>query len=139
MSEDLISNNFVDNADRATINKTFSLAKSIFNLVIVYTILDLIDWYITVTNSWGRTFRLNSSFYEYRIHPVVSVILLAIGIIGASWHIKANKLVGLSFEKADADTFNAAYQFNYKAARLSVVSVCISIASIGIRLLLKNN
>ncbi|GAB2806998.1 hypothetical protein [Ferruginibacter profundus] len=137
MTEDLITSNFVDNINRLTIKKTFWLAKFILILVIVYTIVDLIDWYIAIVNSWGRTFKYNSTFYEYRILPVVAVILLAMGVIGAVWHIKANKLIDQSFEKADADLFNLGYQFYYQSAKLSLVAFCISIASIIIRLLLK--
>ena len=137
MQEDLISNNFVENVNKNIVKKTLWLAKSVLNLSIVYAILDLLEWYIAVSNSWGHTFKYNSTFFEYRIHPVIAVIILGMAIVANTWHVKASDLINQSYDKADADLFNTGYTFFYKAAKLSLVAFCISIATISIRLLLK--
>jgi hypothetical protein len=137
MPEDLISNNFVDNVNRSVIKKTFTITKSILILVIIYAVLELLYWYIAVSNSIGHVFKYAYIFYEYRILPIIAFINLSIGITSWSYIVKANKTIASAFEKADADFFNAGYQFYFKSARLTLVSVCISVLSICTRLLLK--
>jgi hypothetical protein len=137
MAEDLISNHFVDNINKVVIKKTFRLTKLILNLVIVYTILDLIDWYIAISKSLGYDLIHVSTFFRYRIHPVIAVVILGISIVCHYWYIKANEFIDKSFEQSDAELFNTGYKYYYQAARLALVSFGISIASISIRLLLK--
>ena len=137
MGKDLISNNFVDNVNKAVIKKTFWLTKFILNLMIAYTVLDLIDWYIAISRSLGYDFKYMSTFFRYRIHPVIAIIILGMSIVSSYWHIKANEFIDQSFEQADADLFNTGYKFYYQAAKLSLVAFCVSIATIIIRLILK--
>ena len=137
MQEDLISNNFVENVNRSVVKKTLIITKSILTLIIIYSALELLNWYIAVSNTIGHVFKYPYTFYEYRIHPVIAVILLTISITSWSYVVKANKTITASLEKADADIFNAGYQFYFKSARLTLVSVCISILSVCTRLLLK--
>jgi len=137
MSNDLISNNFVENVEKDLIKKTIGLTKLVLNMAIIYSILDIVHWSISINNSLDHTLRSNSAFYTYRIQPFVALALLAMGIIGSSFHVKANKLIDISFEKADADHFNTGFRFYYKAAGLSIISAIISIISVTIRLLLK--
>jgi hypothetical protein len=137
MGEDLISNNFVDNVNKTVIKKTFFLTKVLLNLTLVYTIIDLLNWYIAISNSFTYAIRYNSTYYAVRIHPIVAVIILSLGIIGSSFVVKANRLICLSFEKNEADLFNSGYEYYNRAAKLSLVSFCVAIASAAIRLLLK--
>ncbi len=137
MPEDLISNNFVENVNRTVIKKTFILTKSILALVIIYSTLELLEWYIFISKSFGRIFKYPHIFYEYRIHPVIAVILISLSITSWSYIVKVNKTIANSFEKADAELFNFGYRFYYKAARLTLVSACLAVLSICTRFLLK--
>ncbi len=136
MSEDLISNNFVDNVNRIVIKKTFNFSKAVLTLTIVYSILELTNWYIAISDTIGKIISSYSVFFNYRIIPVIAVILLSMGIVSWGYCVKANKLIELSFQKNDANLFNKGYELFYKSARLIFASFSLAIVSVVIRLLL---
>jgi hypothetical protein len=136
MNNDLIPNSFVNGVEKKAIIKTIGLTRLVLNLIILYAILDLTHWSISIMGSLDRRLISNHAFYTYRIQPFVAIFLLSLSIIGSSFHLKANRLIELSFEQEDADSFNSGFQFYYKAARLSTLAASISIISVTIRLLL---
>ena len=62
MSDDLISNNFVDNVNRIVIKKTFNFSKAVLTLTIVYSILELTNWYIAISDTIGKIISSYSVF-----------------------------------------------------------------------------
>ncbi len=137
MNEDLISNNFVDNTNKVTVKKTFVLTRAVLYLSMVYAMVDLLNWYVAITSSLKYELRSDAVFYTFRIQPLVAVIILSCSIISASYIVKGNKMIDLAFDNSDADFFNSGYTYFYKAARISMIAVCIAIISVGTRLLLK--
>jgi hypothetical protein len=137
MSEDLISNNFVDNINRTIIKKAFKLSKVVLVLTIIYAIEELWAWYSIIARSINLTDLTFFELYDLRISPVIFILLLMNSVISWSFCVKANRLIHLSFENADADLFNKAYRFFYRSAKLVFASFSIAIITIGIRLFLK--
>lgn len=137
MTEDLLSNNFADTVNRAVIKKTLGLNKNVLNLIIIYSILDILDWYIAISRSVYYHLDKASVFFEYRIHPIIALVLLALSIVSAAFFVRANKMIDESFEASDATLFNDGYGLYLRASRLNLVSICISVITICTRLLLK--
>jgi hypothetical protein len=137
MSEDLISNNFVDNINRTVIKKTLWFSKAVLSLTIIYAIADLLNWYNPFVLSMKMDNLSNTEYFNYRILPVVDIILLSSSIISWSYCVKANKFINLSFEKNDADLFNKAYQYFYRSSKLIFTVTFLAIAGLTTRLFLK--
>ncbi len=137
MNEDLIVDSFFDNVDGSLIKKNFILSKAVFKLSILYAILELLYWYITLSGSLRHILNTNAAFYYYRILPVIAFIVMGIGITGTLLYVKANKMIDLSIENASTDLFNSGYQLYYQSSKLSVLSFCISIMLVGARLYFK--
>ena len=136
MSEDLISNNFVDNINRTIIKRTIRVSKAVLILTILYAIAELVVWYTLIARSINFTDLSRADFYDLRITPVIAVLLLTSSIISWLYCVKANKLTYLSFENNDADLFNKAYLFFYRSARLIFASFALATLSVSIRILL---
>lgn len=137
MTEDLLSNNFADSVNRSLIKKNFIATRIILSMIIVYSILELLNWFIAIRNSLGHAFKAPYLIYEYRIHPIVAFIIISISIISWAFVVKGNRNVVNAFEKGDAAIFNTGYRLYYKSSRLTLVSAGISVLSVCLRLLLK--
>jgi hypothetical protein len=137
MNDDLISNNFADNINKSLVKKGLAFTKTLLNLVIIYSILNLLDWYLFVSRSMRYHLVSFNDYYSYRIHPVVAVIVLSMGIVTSMFHVKANRLILLSFEKEDAELFNAGCLFSVQAMRLSIISFIVSLISVATRIFIK--
>ena len=74
-------------------------------ITIVYSILELTNWYIAISDTIGKIISSYSVFFNYRIIPVIAVILLSMGIVSWGYCVKANKLIELSFQKNDVKHF----------------------------------
>lgn len=137
MTQDLISDNFADSVNRTLIKKTLGVNKNILNLIIIYNILVILDWYIAISRSVNYHLDKPAVFFQYRVHPVIALVLIAINIVSTAYFVRASKLIDESFEASDATLFNIGYGLYLRSSRLGLLSICISIFTIGIRLLLK--
>ncbi|MBS1512629.1 MAG: hypothetical protein JST86_17420 [Bacteroidetes bacterium] len=137
MSEDLISSNFAENIEQSLISKNLILVKAAGYLVVIYAILNILDWYVAVEKSFAYELRTPHSFYTYRIQPFVSVALTVMGVFIIVYIKKGNALIKNSFEEKDADIFNQGYVYFGKSSALNVIAHVIGILSICIRLFLK--
>ncbi|MGC4104237.1 hypothetical protein [Ferruginibacter sp.] len=137
MTEDLISNNFIDNIEKRIVKKVLSLSRFVLAMVLVYNVLDVLDWYIAISRyPWDHEFKTSLAFFEFRIRPFIALFLITVYVFIWALNIRGNKLMVLAVENEDADIFNNAYRIYYKGLKLSIVSLCISIISITIRLFL---
>ena len=136
MSEDLISNNFVDNVNKSILEKIIRLVGISFILLGIYEACSIIDWYLVLSKAEFLKVTPRIIFL-YRIHPIISLFLSAISIVCYSLNLRANKLINLSFEKHDADFFNKGYSLFYQAVSYSIISWVIAIISIAIRISFK--
>ncbi len=136
MDKDLIAGNFVINIDKRIIKQTLELFKIIFLLFFAYSILDLFDWYMIVTDK-GPIRDTPLSFFSHTIRPLIALIILIGDLVIFQFYINANKLISASVEEENSDHFNKGYTFFYKAALLSIVLNGLSIISIITRLFLK--
>jgi hypothetical protein len=136
MSEDLISDNFVENIDRAIIKRNILLSKTALILGSLYTLINILSWYSELlklhTLPKGRLL-----FFFYTIAPVVEVILFSISIYGYLVILKANKLIEASIEKTEADLFNYGYKYFCRASILSITIIIVSISMVFIRFVLQ--
>ena len=137
MTEDLLSNNFVDNINRTVIEKAFRLSKFVLVLTIIYAIEELLAWYSIIARSINMSNLSFFELYDLRISPVIFILLLISSVISWSLCVKANRLIHLSFENNDTDLFNKGYQSFYRSAKLVCASFLIAIITVGARLLLK--
>ena len=138
MNEDLLANNFVDNVDKLLLKKTFLLSKLILIIVMAYAVIEIVSWYFIISSyPLDHVFISPLNFYTFRIQPLVAITILTMSIIAWLYFIRAGKLVGLSFEKADADIFNAGYLLYNKALRFVALSFITGIIALSLRLFLK--
>lgn len=132
-----ISNGFTENINKNLLFRNFQLVKWCFFMSCIYAAFNLTDWYLLL-QSKPAVFRTGSSFYFYRIQPVIALIMTIIHILGWSLLTKGNRLVIVSVENENADDFNAGYSLIYKCGILSLISFIISTISLAIRMLLKH-
>ena len=136
MNEDLISNHFIDSINKTLIKRNIRLISVLFILTTIYALFNLLDWYIVLSKAEFTRITPRIIFL-YRIHPIISVVISVISIIGYFLILNGNRSIAMSFEKNEADLFNRGYQLFYRAGVLSVVSFGIAIISIMIRIIFK--
>ncbi|MEP6677171.1 MAG: hypothetical protein ABJA78_18565 [Ferruginibacter sp.] len=134
--EDLIKDDFADGMDINLIKKNLNLIKMVLVFIGIRSILELIDWYPTLTSKPFDSFH---SFYLHRISPLVLLVLIILNIICWIFYIRANTLMAEAAESKDVSLFNRGYQFYYRSTRLVVIAVVISIISYSIRIISKGN
>ncbi len=137
MSKDLLSGNFTEGIDRKLIKKILVLAKAVMSLSIIYTVIELFNWYTVIERTVGLNLQTALLFFTYRIYPFVLLVLFVLNIFAYSFNVKSMSLIDESVEENDADLFNQGFTLGFRAFKLSLISVCIAIASALTRLILK--
>ncbi len=137
MNEDIVSKNFTINADRAMIRRIINLLKVLLVLVGVYTLFDILEWYMFIAGP-DPLHPTKLTFYLHNIRPVIAMTILLLNIVAWNYLFKAHRYILSTFEKEDVADFNTGYSFFYKAIITNLVAYVISIISIVIRLVLKN-
>jgi hypothetical protein len=136
LSEDLISNDFTGNINKQIIRCNIKLQLIILILFSTYIVLGFAEWYpaISKANSLPQT---TLNFYNYKIRPVIALILLPLNITIWFFYLKGHKLILQSFEKDDAGFFNKGYSLLFKVSILNVIGYLVFVLSSIIRLVLK--
>lgn len=137
MNGDLIANNFTANVDGKLIRKILLFTKLILALSILYAVIELYNWYIVLQSTSGREFGRRIDIYNYRVYSAVMFVLLAAGIIGHVFNVRAFRFISNALEDNDAGLFNKGCAYTYTVARLAAASFGIAILNAIIRLLLK--
>jgi hypothetical protein len=136
MSEDLITHSFTEAVDKGTIKKIISIIRIILLLCIVYSFLDVWQWYtyLSTVSSVNNKFK---DFYKFAIFPAIAIIKLAERIVSLILNLNGTKLLYASFVNDEVMLFNQGYKLLYKSAVLTVVTFAMGIAAWIIRIILK--
>ncbi len=137
MNQDLITNNFTDSINKNLLKKLLILSKIVLSLIIIYSIIELFNWYIFISKYFFESSLSYSNYYASKIQPLIVILLLLIAIAGWFYNVKSITLINKAIENSNPEMFNKGYLFVYKTAKLAVISICLSIISAAIRLFLK--
>lgn len=137
MSGDLIANNFTAGVNIRLIKKVVLLIKFLFCLNLIYHIAELYMWYVLISKTLDYDMSLPANLYNYRIQPVVIVLLCVLNVIGYLMNIKSFSLMSRSIDESDAALFNRGYSLLYKVIVLTIFTMSIGIINAIIILILK--
>ncbi len=132
MSEDLISNNFVDTIDKRVIKKYLLVLKILLSLAVIYSCLELAQWYFFLDKKLPGNIRF-VDFYNYRILPYVGLALLILNVISWLFYFRGNKLLYKAFENNEALSLNEGYKDFYRSALITITAFIIGICNLVIR------
>ena len=132
--KDLLSGDFTETVNRVLLKKLQVLSRTVLSLCLVYSGLEIINWGIAIKNSINTLPDTFTAFYTYRLLPVIFLVIMLISILGHVFNVKAASLLVEAFEHKDADILNKGFSFLYKTATLTIVSFCIAIISVTIRI-----
>jgi hypothetical protein len=137
MNEDLITNPFTENINLTLIKRNQIVVKALLSLCTLYCLLDMLNWYFilktTDTTIVGDFFY----FYTLRIRPIVSLLLLLANLCSFYFMSKANELIATGIHKENAELFNDGYRYYFRANMLFLISFCVSIISVAIRIVIR--
>jgi hypothetical protein len=136
MDEDLISDNFSDSVDKTMVRKVIVVIKILLILSIVYSCLELLEWYPYLFKNISGNLNYEAIF-NYRIVPYILLLTLLLNIISLVFYLKGNKLIVLSFVHNEPELFNLGYGNCYKSGLITAIDFAIGIMIILLRLILK--
>ena len=136
MSEDLISDNFADNVDKAMIRKVIVVIKILLILSIVCSCLELSEWYPYLFKKIPGNLSYETVF-NYRIVPYILLLTLLLNIISIAFYLKGNKLIAASFVHNEPELFDLGYSNCYKSGLITAIDFAIGIIIILLRLIFK--
>lgn len=136
MSEDLISNNFADNVDKTIVRKVILVIKILLILSIVYSGLELLEWYPYLFKNIPGNLSYEAVF-NYRIVPYILLLNLLLNIISLAFYLKGNKLIAASFAYNEPELFNLGYSNCYKSGLITAIDFALGIIIILLRVILK--
>ena len=135
MEKDILSL-FVSNRDTvAIVKKLFRFAMITLTCNIIYSVLDLMDWYRLAGHSLFTVRQSNHYFYTYTVRPGVGILLIAFSLIGHVLNYKGYERILLAVKESDQALLNKGFGTFYITYILAVVAFIISIASVSYRLI----
>src|SRR5689334_1986325 len=123
MQEDLITNSFIESVNRTIVRRNVTLAKTALILWILYTLAILWDLYEFIKIEPQGTMAI----YNYRILPVIDVILLAMNTYGYVLIVKGYRFINASFERPDPSLLGMGFKCFYQSNILLIISSIVSI------------
>lgn len=134
MEKDILSL-FVTNSDTlAIVRKLFRFAMVTLTCNIVYSALDLMDWYRLAGHSLFTVRQSNHYFYTYTVRPGVGILLIAFSLIGHIMNYKGYDRILSAIKEADQTLLNRGFSTFSLAYILAILSFIIAIASVTYRL-----
>jgi large-conductance mechanosensitive channel len=127
MNEDLISNSFVDNLNRAIVKRNINLSKIALLLSTVYAVLHLFGWYLLLKKTDWELIEDAKLIFTFIISPVIDFIMVTLNIYGFFLVLKAYRAINSSFDKTDPVLMSRGFAYFYRANILSVILISISI------------
>lgn len=132
--KDLLSGDFSETVNLTFLKKIRLLAQAALSLSLIYAALEIINWSIVINSSINKVPGTFRAFYQYRIQPVIFLVLITLGIFGWIFNVKAATLLIDAFEHKDTEALNKGFSFTYRTGILAITAFCISIISAAIRL-----
>lgn len=127
MNEDLISNAFVDNLNRAIVKRNVILSKIALLLSIVYAVSHLFGWYLLLKKTDWELIEDAKMIFTFIITPVIDLIMLSLSIYGYFLILKAYRYINASCDRSDPVLMSKGFSYFYKANILSIILISISI------------
>lgn len=127
MSEDLLSDNFADNINRAIVRRNFMITKLLLILGILWALLMLLDWYRFLNARDGGAIEGTYLIYNYIILPISDVIALSLNIYGYFLTVKAFRFFESSLDNSDGKLMSDGFRYFYTSNLLFAVTFTITI------------
>lgn len=135
MEKDMLSL-FVSNGDTVSIiKKLYRFAMITLTCNIIYSVLDLMDWYRLAGHSLFTVRQSNHYFYTYTVRPGVGILLIAFSLIGHILNYKGYERILSAVKEGDQALLNKGFGTFYITYVLAVVAFIIAIASVTYRLI----
>jgi hypothetical protein len=126
MSEDLISDNFIETIDRALLKRYLKILKILLILSFIHYSFELLQWFFYLKNN--KSFSTNSiDLYTFLIAPILRISIIAASFLGWVYYLKGNKLIVKSFETNEPEVLNEGYKSCCKSVLISIAIFTISI------------
>jgi len=137
MSEDLITNPFIENINLTLIRRNQIIVKALLSLCSLYCMLDIVNWYFIIHSTEENFVGEFLYLYTLRIRPTVSVLILLANLCSFFFNSRANDLVAMAIYKEDPELFNEGYRFYFRANLFFLFSFCIAVISVTVRIVLR--
>ncbi len=132
----MIHDFFTVSINTRKIKKVLFILKANLLIISIFSLLSAIDIYWLVSKSNLIQNKATSFFFNFRLWPVISVIVLSLDIVGYFMVIKFSSLILTSIEDTNPEAFNKGYDYFYKATLIAFVSYLITLLSLSTRLFL---
>ena len=136
MENDVLSLMTINDETGLLAKKIFKLTLVLLVLSILYSIMDLLDWYSFLIKYSSSTRKLPYYLYNHTIRPVIAFFILLFSLLGHILNYKAFAAINTGVEQQDAAFFNKGFKNIYVVAVLSVISLSLALGSICYRYLL---
>ncbi len=136
MNEDLISNNFVDNINRAIVRRNFIISKILLVLCMLWSVILLIDWYMFLKGRNRDIIDGAYTVYHYIILPISDVIIFGLSVYSYFLVLKAYRLIESSLNESDGSLMSEGFRYFYTSNLLIAITFIISIITTFISFLL---
>ncbi len=127
MSEDLISNNFVDNVNSTIIKRNFIISKLLLVLCICWSLIVLIDWYLILQGGNADMIHGTNMVYTYVILPISDIVVIGLSVYAYILIVKAYRCIEGSLEQSNGSLMSEGFTHFYTSNILTVISYIISI------------
>ena len=124
---------------------TYSLIKKIYRLAfiilicsIIYSVLDLTEWYKFLQRVTVSPANTHHYFYRYTLWPVISIVSISLNIIGHILNYKGYSYFTTSIKNHDDNLLHRAFKNIYITYILALFTFLILIINIGYRVLFMN-
>lgn len=137
MSEDLITNPFIENINLTLIRRNQIIVKALLSICSLYCMLDIVNWFF-ILRSTEENFAGEFLYtYTLRIRPTISVIVLLTNLCSFFFNSRGNDLIAMAIHKENPELFNDGYRFFFRANVFFLFSFCIAAISVAIRIVLR--
>ncbi|MES1225227.1 MAG: hypothetical protein ABUT20_57625 [Bacteroidota bacterium] len=136
MNEDLITDNFAENINRAIVKRNFIISKLLLALSMLWSVVLLIDWYRFLKGRNEHVIEGTYMIYNYIILPISDVINLGLSVYAFFLILKAYGLIESSLKDSDGNLMSEGFRHFYTGNLLTAICYSISITTTFISFLL---
>lgn len=134
MEKDILSLFVINDSTKQLIKKNLKLTFILIIVSIVYSIFDLYDWFSHLAALSPVSRNSQHYFYNYKMRPIIAVIVLSLGVIGHFMRYSAYKFITSAVENNDTESLNEGFKKFYIINILILISFLISTISLFYRI-----
>jgi hypothetical protein len=136
MSNDLNSGFSINDASLKLLQKSTWLALSLLIFSILYSFIEIREWYIFFLNTTDTNRVVQHFYYNHRLLPLVSLVETILSITGYVYYYRAFKYLSKAAVNNDQDLFSKGIKVFYTSLVISVIYFLILFGNIFFRILI---